>query len=229
MKNFQPDQFKDQLFDLHYDSVLKEIFGNDLQSTYNLAELRHTPRVLALGRRFSVVPLWYLKILADQKPARIVDIGCGGNLFKPVIKRLFGMDVHGIDPTPGNLSLDEFDFFDSDFSAGHKNMYESVFSINALHFIPLEDLKKRIEEFYNIIAPGGYGFLALNIARFVECSNSSWLVKMFGSINPTQTQLQNHVCNELAAMPIEFIVNHVLINQTYDEYMDGNIRLVFKK
>ena len=51
--------------------------------------------------------------------------------------------VHGIDPTPGNLQADENDYFDEQFSNNHVNSYESVFSINSIHYVSLKDFKNR--------------------------------------------------------------------------------------
>ena len=228
MRTYQPDQFECQVTELNYDTSLKEIFGNDLLLTYKFDTVLRTPRETEIVKQFSVVPLWYLKFLIDENPTQITDIGCGGNLFKPVLKKLFDVDVHGIDPTPNNSAADENDFFDSDFSAGHTNAYQSVFSINALHFVPLDQLTTRINQFYNVISPGGLGFLALNVARIIEQSDKQWLVDKFSNI-PTQTQIHNYVCDELSTLDINFLVMDVLINETYNEYMDGNIRLVIKK
>ena len=229
MKTFNSNDFEKESKNLRHDLAIKEIFGNDVILTYAHNSYTETPRVDALSRKFSMVPLWYLQFLADAGPARIVDIGCGGNLFKPVIEKLYGTPCHGIDPTPENHNADEFDIFDADFSQGHCGFYESAFSINALHFIPLSYLADRINEFYNVIAPGGMGFLALNIARMIDRTPPDWILQTFGSAKPTPTQLQDYVREQLYTLKIDFMVIDLLIDSHLDEAMDGNIRVVFKK
>ena len=229
MKTFSSDDFEKESKSLRHDLAIKEIFGNDVIPTYVHNSYRATPRENALIRKFSMVPLWYLQFLADAGPSRIVDIGCGGNLFKPVIEKLYGTPCHGIDPTPENHNADEFDIFDADFSQGHCDFYESAFSINALHFIPLSHLADRINEFYNVIAPGGMGFLALNAARMVERTQPEWLLHTFDTMEPTPAQIQKYVSEQLSTLSIEFTVADLLIVNCPDEFMDGNIRLVFKK
>jgi len=234
MKHFQADQFKQEVEQLQYDVAIKELFGNDLTLTYGEFERRlHqkyvTPRKEYITRKFSMVPLWYLQFLVDASPSRIVDLGCGENFFKPVIAKLHGIPVHGIDPTPDNTDADEFDYFDVDFSKGHPNAYESVFSINALHFVPLNEMTTVINNFYNIVAPNGRGFLALNSARMVERTKHDWLLDKFNNSEPTPLQIQEYVRDQLSTLDIDFLVIDLLIDKISNEYMDGNIRMVFKK
>jgi hypothetical protein len=224
------NKFEEQAKKLKQDLAIKEIFGEDVVLTYTSdVRIEATPREQLMTRRFSMIPLWYLQFLADASPARIVDIGCGANFFKPVIKKIYNTVCHGIDPTPENHAADEFDFFDSDFSQGHLGVYESAFSINALHFIPLSNMTSRIKEFYDVISTGGRGFLALNIARMIDRSPPDWILQTFGSAEPTPTQLQDYVREQLYTLKIDFMVIDLLIDTHLDEGMDGNIRVVFKK
>jgi len=242
MKTFQAVQFKQEVEQLQYDVAVKELFGNDVILTYEFGYSPHvkpetwsgpwpyTPRLIQMLRRFSMIPLWYLQFLVDASPSCIVDLGCGENFFKPVIAKLHGIPVHGIDPTPNNTAADELcNYSGSDFSRGHPNAYESVFSINALHFVPLSELTTVINNFYNIVAPNGRGFLTLNSARMVEQANHDWLLDKFNNIEPTPLQIQEYVCDQLSTLNIDFLVIDLLIDKFSDEGMDGNIRMVFKK
>jgi hypothetical protein len=232
MMTYRAQQFKDQMIELGYEDKIKKIFGDDTLLSYdqNWASKSRTPRERWILKQFSVVSLWYLNFLIEQRPTTIVDIGCGANLFKPVIKTIFDIDIYGIDPEINNAAADELDFFDSDFSKGHANMYKSAFSINALHFIPISDFSKRVNEFYNVISPGGWGFLSLNSQRMINNgSDNQCKIDIFGVENPTPNQIEEYVINELNVLDIDFIVKDILINKVQDEYMDGNIRLVFKK
>jgi hypothetical protein len=145
-------------------------------------------------------------------------------LFKKLIP-----NIYGIDPTPNNRLADEFDFFDADFSQGHTDAYESVFSICALHFISLVDFEKRILEFYNIVAPGGRGFITFNVMRMVERTSAQDLQTLFSSNSPTTDQLTQYVESILNNLSINFLLVEVLINDVADEPFNGNIRLIFNK
>jgi len=214
---------------LYWEEKIHTAFGNHVECIFAEVNKYHndmnrTPRQYALSSIFFVSSLYYLEFLLEKNPKVIVDIGCGPNLFKKLIP-----NIHGIDPTPNNSQADEFDFFDADFSQGHTNAYESVFSINALHFIPLIDFEKRILEFYNIVAPGGRGFIAFNVIRMVEVTDPNDLQLLFSSNLPTPDQLTQYVNTILNNLSIKFLLTEVVINDSIDESIDGNIRLIFDK
>jgi SAM-dependent methyltransferase len=232
MLKFNSDWFEQESKSRKYDLVVAEVFGNDVLLKYHSPTISqyNTPRESALTpKKFSMIPLWYLDFLASEKPTKIVDIGCGANLFKPLIKKIYNIDCYGIDPTPGNPAADEFNFFDSDFSQGHTEFYQSVFSINALHFVPLFEFSTVVGLFHNIVAKGGRCFLALNSCRMLECTSTQWLLNTFGKKIPDSLQVQEYVLEQLSILNIDFLVTDVLITECADEWMDGNIRMVFKK
>lgn len=228
MNSWQRESFEQEFKNLKYDTALKELFSSDIMLVSSLEECKlSTPRETLLTKIFSIAPLWYIQFLIKANPSRIVDLGCGGNFFKSVIEKLYGIPVYGIDPT--SLNADEINFFNSEFSQGHTNAYESVFSINAIHFTSLNELAKTIREFHNIVAPGGHAFLALNATRMLERSDKEWLLKEFGSVKPTPHQVHDYVRDQLNTLYIDFLIVDLLIDTVPDEYLDGNIRLVFKK
>jgi hypothetical protein len=230
MIKFDSEWFEEESKRLKYDIAVREVFGNDVLLTYNYKnKFLQTPRENQLAKKFSMIPLWYLDFLASEQPTKIVDVGCGANLFKPLIKKIYNIDCYGIDPTPENHAADEFDHFDSDFSQGHTEVYQSAFSINSLHFVPLFQFSTRVNEFHNIISKGGRGFLALNSARMLEHTAPQWLLDTFGKVIPDSLQVQDYVLDQLSILDIDFIVTDLLITECPDEYMDGNIRMVFKK
>ena len=202
---------------LQFDSVFSfgKIFDPEMD--------HHTPRLVTLESelKFSVAPLYYLDFLLEKNPKVIVDIGCGANLFKKLIP-----NIHGIDPTPNNRQADEFDFFDADFSQGHTDVYESVFSINALHFISLIDFEKRLLEFINIVKPGGRGFITFNVARMLERTSKEELKQL--CVDTPQTII-DYVCGIIQNISVKFLVIDLYIDKEMDEIMNGNIRLVFEK
>ena len=212
---------------LYWEEKIHTAFGNHVECSFSHVDnydVTITPRQTALTSKFFVSSLYYLEFLLEKNPKVIVDIGCGENLFKKLIP-----NIHGIDPTPNNHLADEFDFFDAEFSQGHTDTYESAFSINALHFISLKDFEKRILEFYNIVAPGGRGFITFNVTRMVERTSAQDLQTLFSSNSPTRDQLTQYVEPILNNLSINFLLVEVLINDTSNDAANGNIRLIFDK
>lgn len=163
----------------------------------------------------SAVPWYYLKYLDCS--VQMVDLGCGFNFFKPYFANLIGI---GAEDNPDDFYGDIHDYVDDDFYKGHKNYFQSVFCINALHFNPLEELRNICEKFSSMIKPGGQGFLALNLARMVEKTNTMHNVRGEELTNWVHNQFDNFPCNILV-LDIDLSV--------YDAWMDGNVRVVFSK
>jgi hypothetical protein len=134
-----------------------------------------------------------------------------------------------------NLNLDAVPFYgdihgvvDNDYIETHQNYFESVFSICALHFHPIDQFCKIVEDFSLMVKSGGCGFLALNLQRMIDFSKNELLISLFGSVSPTKNQLDQYIRNELDKIDLNWLIIDVdltLIN----EGLDGNIRLVFKK
>lgn len=178
-----------------------------------------TPRQIMSGipprtSKFSVVPFYYLQYLLDAAPEKIHDLGCGLNIFKKYIPNVIGIGPEN--PENEFFYADIHDFVDSDYIHNHRDCFESVFSINALHFISYQDLGQRVSDFYSMIRPGGRGWLALNLSRF-------------GNL-PDQpiSDLEQDIRRQLSGLDINYLV--VDIDFTVpDEWMNGNIRLVMQK
>ena len=180
----------------------------------------------AMGHRtFSMVPFYYLEKLLEKNPANIYDLGCGWNIFKKYIPNIIG-----VSPTHNDDNYaDIHDMVDDVYIQGHQNFFESVFSINSLHFVPLLDLEKVIKDFVSTIAPGGRGFLALNLARILERSSADLLKTHVGS-DLTSTRYDQYIRDVLTKIDINYLIVDVdLVTAGIDEPIDGNIRLVFEK
>lgn len=218
----------EQIVKNKFDLKLEEKYGkwkhNDYRKTYKFDDVVHqrlTPRVSLITIVIPCASFYYLDYLCEKMPNEIVDIGCGMNFFKNILPNVVGIDASGTD-------YDIFDFFDDEFSLNHTANYEYAFSIDALHFIPITNFYNRVLEFKNIIRPGGRGYLAMNCARMVEHTKRSDLLNLFGNTNPSKEQLAKYIDSEIRRLPIDFLVVDNLILEVYDEFMDGNIRLVFE-
>lgn len=179
---------------------------------------------------FSMVPFFYLKELLDENPKQIYDLGCGWNIFKKYIPNIVGVSPKRRSKNPKHFGAqldsraDEHGFIDERYIAAHQNFFESVFSINALHFRigGLIELGKIVTDFASMIKPGGRGFLALNLARLIDFTYNEEFIK---SLN---NDYDGYVRKVLSGLNLNYIIVDVNFNNM-DSWMDGNIRIVFKK
>jgi len=173
---------------------------------------------------FSMVPFFYLEPLLKKNPETIYDLGAGWNIFKKYIPNIIGISpTHNVDN-----NSDIHDIVDADFIHGHQNYFKSVFSIGALHFRPLTDLKAVIQEFASMIATGGRGFLALNVMRMIERTPVEYLKQTLGTTVPTDNEYSEYIRRVLSEIDLDYLIVDVDLT-VMDEWMDGNIRIVFEK
>lgn len=187
-----------------------------------------TPRQLAATgeNRFSVVSFYYLQSLLEKNPEHIYDLGCGWNIFKKYIPNIIGIGAEY--PTGPDFHGDIHDFVDEGFVTGHQNYFESVFSINALHYHPLDKMQQIFENFLSMIQPGGRGFLAINLMRLVERTDPETMLLLFNTVTPSENQYVNYIKNSLNFLNCKFLIVDIDLS-TMDESMDGNIRIVIEK
>lgn len=169
-----------------------------------------------------------LNKLLEINPKTIVDIGCGCNHFKNFIPNLIGVDPKGGDPNYRKVDIARA--FNTEFSNEYKHSFHAAFSINSIHFITLDYMKRQILEFANIIKPGGRGYIALNLARMVEDTpykkNTDYLLELFGTETPDINQCRNYVKKELDTLDLD-VLTYEIDFTIYDAYLNGNIRLIF--
>lgn len=186
----------------------REKFGTDYQS------------------QFSMVPFYYLEKLLETNPTNIYDLGCGWNIFKKYIP-----NVIGVSPTHNNDNYaDIHDQVDDDYIKGHENYFESVFSINALHFIPLSELEKIVKGFASMVKTNGKGrgFLSLNLQRMIDRTPGEFLIKHINAA-PTKHDYEKYVLSVLEKIDVNYIILDVDLLYGIDDWMNGNIRIVFER
>jgi hypothetical protein len=221
MKNLNPynqSEFQDKFRQTQIFSMLVQKYDNIcFEKFFETHHFYPTPRHIYAGgypTNVSAVPFYYLQYL-DQS-VQMVDLGCGMNFFKP-----YFLNLKGISPDTKMLYMaDENDIVDDDFFKNHVGVYQSVFSINALHFHPMENLRDICLKFSAMLAPGGRGFLALNLQRMIDRSSSNH--------NLSQQELDNWVRKQFENFPCKILVFDVDLS-VLDAFMDGNIRIVFEK
>lgn len=204
-KEFKAQEIYKKLAD-QYDIVSFEKF------TENIVEKIATPRQQMSTSIVSAVPWYYLSRLDVNHT--MYDLGCGYNFFKPYFPRLIGLS-----PDIGSTYFgDQHDYIDDDFFANHRGVFDSVFSINALHFRPLETLPKLLNDFVSMLKPNGKGFLALNSDRMLDCSKSfkDW----------SDDRLQDWIGEQFDSLLCDILILDVDLSKK-NAWLDGNIRAVF--
>ena len=177
-----------------------------------------------------MVPFYYLKELLEKNPDQIYDLGCGWNIFKKYIPNIIVVSQKRKSKRPENFAAtidnmaDVHGFIDKYYIATHQKFFESVFSINALHFRigGLAEFEKIVTDFASMIKPGGRGFLALNLARLIDFTSDDFLKSLGG-------EYDHYIREILQKINLNYIILDVNFDDHLDFLMDGNIRIVFEK
>jgi len=182
-------------------------------------------RVVPSRTKFSMVPFWFLKPLLDKNPKKIYDLGCGRNLFKKYIPNIIG-----VSPSRYDSYYDIQDHVDDDYVKGHQNYFESVFSICALHYRPLQEFSSMVNDFVYMVADNGTGFLSINIERMIDCTSKTDLLEQFGTTDPSSLDLDTYIRTKLSDINVNYLIVDIdLSNLKTMGSMDGNIKIVFDK
>jgi hypothetical protein len=187
---------------------------------------------------FSMIPFYYLKELFVKNPNQIYDLGCGWNIFKKYIPNIIGVSPKHQSKRPEHFACtidamaDVHGFIDKWYINRHQKFFESVFSINALHFRlgGLADFDKIVTDFVSMVKPGGRGFLAVNLARMINFTSDDFLKNLGVVNNPRIDSIayDHYVRTILQKINLNYIILDVNFD-LIDSYMDGNIRIVFEK
>lgn len=172
-------------------------------------------------------PYYYLELIMKNNPIKVLDLGCGRNVFKLAYPQITGMDCDPVHSTP-----DIFDYFDQDYVSGHKDYFDAVIAINSIHFAPIDQLTQRLLWVANIVRPGGHGFVSFCLETWLMCTPADKVIDVFGKI-PTFAQVVEYINQSILATNLNFIVvdwpvlHTTSVSRVGDDY-NGNIRLVFQ-
>jgi len=239
MKNF--NEYKKDLWKLEFSNspTCQNLYKDSSNVLFEKNTARFlmeiaTPRQSMETSNTSATIFYYLDKLLEVEPYNIYDIGCGCNTFKKHYPHIIGIGAE--DPNSDKFYADIHDYFDSEFVKGHENYFESAFSINALHFVSITEFKQRYIDFFKIVKPGGRGFLSTNSQRFIDRTSSDTLKSIFNAQTPSGTQLENYIREEIqsffaetSAIPIIVDILDLSNDANKDEFIDGNIRILFEK
>lgn len=210
---------------LFYDkSLAKNLHTKeDLENLYKSRGAVPTPRCMQSIKIYSCALYYYIDYILQNNPHYIADIGCGENFFTGIID-----GVYGVEPEGNYADSNEYFDVEGNYATNHLGEFDAAISINSIHFISLASFATQVKTFSTIIKKGGRGFLSMNTARMVDKTPEVELIKMFGSTQPTKEQLHDYINKEIEKIDLSFIVIDNLANEVYDEWLDGNIRLVFQ-
>lgn len=224
INRYNPEKFKNYFVTTElYKKLQKDheflTFGHALSDMWP-ADIT-TRQSIACGH-FSVIAFYYLEFLTNQNPSVIYDLGCGWNIFKKYIPNIIGIGEE--DPKSQYYFGDIHGRVDQNYVEQHQNYFESLFSINALHFRPLRELRQIALEFISMMKPDSYGFLAINLSRMYERDYEKFK-------NYSQEEIENFVRGKLSDLPVDYKVFEINLTPAWrlDSDMDGNIRLVVHK
>lgn len=185
------------------------------------------PRLVCEQHRvFDILPHYYIKWLIDIAPKKIVDIGCGLNVFKKIYPNIVGIDA---DP---KSNCDIFDYLDADFVAGHLENFDAVISMNTIHFSSIDTVKERLLWIKKMLAPGGRAFVSTNIETWLMHTEKQKSLDLFGDI-PKLPDILQYIHQQVVDTGIKFLVidypvlNYAMDSTIRDDY-NGNLRWVFE-
>jgi len=230
INGYDVEKFKQYLPTSKHYAKIKELENANFQLSYErtydgkyFTEHLVTPREYYYHPRLTLCSLYYIDFLAEADPDKIVDIGCGMNIWKQ-----FYPNVCGIDPS--HPSADIVDFFNEDFVARNKDAFESAFTIGGLIFSSLINLEHLMQMFIDVIKPGGRGYMSFNIARMCgHYTTKEDYLEIFAKESPSTEEISAYCDSVITKLPVKLLVVDNLILERYNEYMDGNLRIVFEK
>ena len=82
--------------------------------------------------------------------------------------------------------------------------------------------------FAKIIKSGGRGFITFNACRMLESTSADELNSLFGSTTPTPMQVEEYIDQEIKKLNLNLLVVDNFVSELVDEFVEGNIRLVFE-
>ena len=191
--------------------------------------------------RSKIVPMssfYYLQYLLEKDPKMIIDLGCGDNFFKLYIPQVYGID--GMPPNNKWFEADAHQLINDYWMESKKDTYESLMTINAIHFRPIEALRDAIILTINMVKAGGRGYMAFNVARLLEkCSieRFTWLNDKNRTNKSSDhmpgyyervLEVEDYIRKQLYNLPANILVFD--LDLTYvEDAMDGNLRIVFER
>lgn len=171
---------------------------------------------------------YYIDLLYNNSPEKIVDVGCGECIFKNWFPNIVGFD-----PEPSKFSRADFvDYFDEDFAKGHENLFDGAMAINSIHFVPWTQLKDQIELAMKLVKKNSRFLFTFNF-HVLDTSSKSDCQIAKGSLNDKFEYFSN-VLDSITYKKI--VVDSPLLKgmsfndlQNYTSFLNGTVRIILEK
>ncbi len=176
---------------------------------------------------FSATIFYYLEALFDGSAEVVYDIGCGWNIFKKYYPNIIGIGAE----TPGTpmYYADIHDYVDKIYVDGHQEFFDCFFSINALHFRPIGEIKQIVLECVSMLKPGGTAFITFNSQILVSRETEQNKIKLFENPSPgAKRAVEPFIRQQLYDIDVEWNIVDIDLSVPADGF-DGNIRLMFTR
>ena len=155
---------------------------------------------------------FYVDYIRKNTIGKIYDIGCASSVFSYVFD-----DIVGIDPE--HPAADVVKTFNNNFIKKHNSQFPAAIAINSLHSVSFLKFKKRIIDFSECITPGGFGYITFNIAHLSMNTKESDIPE----------DVPNYIKSELADTSLNIINLEIFELGYWNNSLDGNIRILFRK
>jgi hypothetical protein len=132
---------------------------------------------------------------------------------------------------------DKVDYFDDTFVGNHCEWAEAIIAINSLHFIPLNQFIKRLDQLNFVLKKQGRAYVTFNVQRVIEFTSVNEFLEI-GLIkeeildrnNNSLIMLENHFRKLLENSNFKFLCVDIDFKKyAVEASVDGNIRLVMEK
>lgn len=174
-------------------------------------------REIASGE-LDIHPFYILDHISDNSDLPIHDIGCGMNIFKHFY------NIIGIDPE--HEYADAYGDFDDEFVEENFERFDNAISINAIHFCHPNEFRKRALGFFDLIRPGGYGYLTVNIDVMAQRGFKTGM-HLTDTIKVVSASFDDIVSGDVDIGDIIYYDNHS--DQYPGDGINGSIRLLLRK
>ena len=173
---------------------------------------------------FSATIFYYLEELFAHNPKQVYDIGCGWNIFKKYYPNIVGISAEPIDSDA--YFADIHDYVDDIFIEGHQCYFDCFFSLNALHFRPLSELKLLMQDLVSILKPGGRAFVTFNSGVLTACESN--MENILDCKDPGSTKIEQYIRQQLEDLQVIWHIVDIDLT-VFMESLNGNIRLLFER
>jgi hypothetical protein len=173
---------------------------------------------------FSATIFYYLEQLLSNYTGTVHDIGCGWNIFKNYYHNIVGIG----EEMPGSqyYFADHYGVVTDEFVFSHQNYFDCFFSINALHFRPLTEIRYMIEECISMLKPGASAFVTCNSTVLVSYDTPENIQAVFDTTYPDSQSIEDYIRQQLKHIDVCWHIVDIDLTEDNDG-LDGNIRLLF--